>query len=742
MSSQSYFFNPQDDRMSCAGSGLQLPRLSSTQRLALTVGVNDAGLQVFDTTLQATFVWTGATWVPSSGSSGEVITVDNIAALKAQSVVGLPDGQVIMTRGYYTENDGGQGTYVYDSGSVAVDNGGTVIAPAIGTGRFLLFVANVISVKQFGAKGDGVTDDATPIQNAGTYAASANVTLVFPAPSVSYLCNSQLDLRDIQSIQMDTAAVGGIASTVVGSAAVLFGGSSINLGYGDITLFVHRPSFALNWTPGTVGVSCAFLYSTDLKLNVRGFETNVLFNPGTGQQVTYCRIKIAQVSRGNYNIAFQPTGSGYCNQNQISGGVLYLAMNGATAPMGNIRIWTEGTAQVADLLCREIDFAGEVAPFPTAALMFRFVPNGATVGTLGCRAVNCRAEVGTAADVPLVNIEDTSNDRVVECFINITNFGTENFKPVIGDPTKKHYIIVTNDGMETTGVTNRPLLAIPSGNIELYQGPAGTLRTINRKLFRADTGAFVQSFTPTNFSLSGNSVSAYSNSELIVGQTYTKTPGKVSFIRLSDSIDCAVVCYNAAGAVLSGSAPYYALGKTLRTTTIGVTSFYQFLGGWLWLHPDVASFFIGYCPWNSAVGQYRDIQLIQGYGATIERTFTGRFCNTAVVTSGVPASFFSAGQIVGDISGAVRYGNSLDFESTLSVAAIAGDFTVTLVSAAGLANGDVIGVQLDATVTGVKKWHVATVVGAPAGNVVTLSVAIPSNSAIGNSVRANRWTAF
>ena len=65
MSSQSYFFNPQDDRMSCAGSGLQLPRLSSTQRLALSVGVNDAGLQVFDTTLQEEMIWTGVSWTTS-----------------------------------------------------------------------------------------------------------------------------------------------------------------------------------------------------------------------------------------------------------------------------------------------------------------------------------------------------------------------------------------------------------------------------------------------------------------------------------------------------------------------------------------------------------------------------------------------------------------------------------------------------------------------------------------------------
>lgn len=169
MSSQSYFFNPQDDRMSCAGSGLQLPRLSSTQRLGLVVGINDSGLQVFDTTLQASFVWTGTTWVPSSGSSGEVDTVDNITALKAQSVVGLPDGQVIMTRGYYTENDGGQGTYVYDSTSVAADNGGTVIAPNAGVGRYLLLTDGTVNLLQFGAKRDGTTDNLAPFRSAVAY---------------------------------------------------------------------------------------------------------------------------------------------------------------------------------------------------------------------------------------------------------------------------------------------------------------------------------------------------------------------------------------------------------------------------------------------------------------------------------------------------------------------------------------------------------------------------------------------
>ena len=71
--------------MSCAGSGLQLPRLSSTQRLALAVGVNDAGLQVFDTTLQAALIWNGTSWTASVAS----FTTAQLLALSASESAAL-----------------------------------------------------------------------------------------------------------------------------------------------------------------------------------------------------------------------------------------------------------------------------------------------------------------------------------------------------------------------------------------------------------------------------------------------------------------------------------------------------------------------------------------------------------------------------------------------------------------------------------------------------------------------------
>lgn len=67
--------------------------------------------------------------------------------------------------------------------------------------------------------------------------------------------------------------------------------------------------------------------------------------------------------------------------------------------------------------------------------------------------------------------------------------------------------------------------------------------------------------------------------------------------------------------------------------------------------------------------------------------------------------------------------------TTLSVAAVATNLTITVVSAAGFANGGHIGIELD---NGLQ--HITTVNGAPAGNVITLAVAMPSAAAIGRVV--------
>ena len=113
---------------------------------------------------------------------------DNVGDMVAST--NLINGSYARTLGYYSKNDGGSGLYkirnvtnedVVDSGSIIAMSDNTLIAELITNGN--------ISLKQFGAKGDGTTDDSTFIQNAINYFINNDVTLISDE-STYYVTNS------------------------------------------------------------------------------------------------------------------------------------------------------------------------------------------------------------------------------------------------------------------------------------------------------------------------------------------------------------------------------------------------------------------------------------------------------------------------------------------------------------------------------------------------------------------------
>ena len=97
----------------------------------------------------------------------------------------------LETRGYYTVNDGGGAKYYADlTDTTSADNGGSIIVGTSGIRWKLMHSAKkIVNVRQFGAKGDGTTDDTPAITNAikfvseiggsleilpGTYACAVN----------------------------------------------------------------------------------------------------------------------------------------------------------------------------------------------------------------------------------------------------------------------------------------------------------------------------------------------------------------------------------------------------------------------------------------------------------------------------------------------------------------------------------------------------------------------------------------
>jgi len=111
--------------------------------------------------------------VGSSTGGGSLQVLDTVAALRA---VAAGSTQYAQVMGYYSAGDIGVRTYRYVAGSSSPDDGGAVIAPNVGTGRWLIeWDGKPLSVRVFGAKGDGVFNDAPAVISAQTWALSMNL---------------------------------------------------------------------------------------------------------------------------------------------------------------------------------------------------------------------------------------------------------------------------------------------------------------------------------------------------------------------------------------------------------------------------------------------------------------------------------------------------------------------------------------------------------------------------------------
>lgn len=92
---------------------------------------------------------------------------DSIAALGALNISTY--ARAVVT-GYYAVGDGGGGEYYYSASTPAANaNGGSLIAALGGVGCWVLRYRESISIKQFGAKVDGSTDDTTAVQACITF---------------------------------------------------------------------------------------------------------------------------------------------------------------------------------------------------------------------------------------------------------------------------------------------------------------------------------------------------------------------------------------------------------------------------------------------------------------------------------------------------------------------------------------------------------------------------------------------
>ncbi len=124
------------------------------------------------------------------GLPGSVVKNVN-SVVSAKALIGLADGEQVNLTGYYAAADGGGGALVYDSASSATADDGTVFALNTLPGRLLRASSGYITAQQFGAKGDDVTNDFTPLSAANTTLNGLVGELIFSAGKV-YKVSSNL----------------------------------------------------------------------------------------------------------------------------------------------------------------------------------------------------------------------------------------------------------------------------------------------------------------------------------------------------------------------------------------------------------------------------------------------------------------------------------------------------------------------------------------------------------------------
>lgn len=136
---------------------------------------------------------------------------ESVASMYADAT--LIVGQKCRTLGYYALGDGGGNHYEIVVAATGTDDGGSFIDLDNGLQAKGLFLNNIINVRQFGAKGDGISDDASALNNCINFCRTFKADIQIKAGS--YLCTKSINMTSNGSRPITLVGEGKLTSNLI-----------------------------------------------------------------------------------------------------------------------------------------------------------------------------------------------------------------------------------------------------------------------------------------------------------------------------------------------------------------------------------------------------------------------------------------------------------------------------------------------------------------------------------------------
>ena len=599
---------------------------------------------------------------------------------------------------------------------------------------------DMLSVKDFGAVGDGVTDDTAAINAAATAARAGAKALFLPPVSSFYLVSDTIDFTGLVVVD----GKGGEIRGAFGAVPAVIIGDGITGGYFWIEV---RNSADASTTAGNQGIRLKPMNMSKLWLYVRGFNDGVYFD-GTAVTSEWIsnEFNILSLYNNGSHVHFDLAQSSYAVNNQFIGGSYYLGTGQKADARGTFKLTLGGNAQVGQnvVINAEIGIDGGSAHANHGTLVYTTLNTASNNTALFFQ--NTRMETyGSWADpANLIKIPTmTSGEINISATFVATDFPNQSF--LVSIPTGKtidvdlRYIGGSSGGQPRLPIRITPSYCLPYQADNLIWAPG-------RIIYDASTGynAPVENLSSgvanrTDRALGDGTVVA-STAANSIGLIYNKGTNQPAFIKIPDeNIQTAIVCFDVNGNVLGGSSPYYAVGRGFRSITRSGVAIYELLSNWIWLHKDVASFYIGNAPWSGPTSYSPNIQFDVTMGAQITPATPLGITSPNFIVSTPGGSYFRRGFMATGRFAENGFRTTFLLETTTSASASSGATAVTLTSVSGVLENDYIGIELDTVIIGNERQWFHTRVSSIAGSTLNLSSSLPANVAAGRAIKINRW---